>query len=118
MLLTRSQPDCIPTDFDHLSFFSIYKQGFYTNILNPKVALFFLALVPQFISSDSPSKFVSFMVLGLSFIITGTLWCLFIVLISTWCSRKVKSSSPISRLLNRITGGVFIGLGAKVATTN
>ena len=118
MLLTRSNSDRIPTDFKSSGFFSIFRQGFYTNILNPKVALFFLALVPQFISLDSPSKFVSFIILGLSFVITGTIWCLLIVLISTWCSHKLKPSSPMSRFLNRVTGGVFIGLGVKVAATN
>ena len=118
MLLTRSNLDRIPTDFQSSGFFSIFRQGFYINILNPKVALFFLALVPQFISLDSPSKFVSFIILGLSFVITGTIWCLLIVQISTWCNHKLTPTSAMSRFLNRVTGGVFIGLGVRVATTN
>lgn len=58
------------------SLFKIYRQGAITNILNPKVALFFMALIPQFISPSSPNTFLAFLVLGFSFIFTGTLWCL------------------------------------------
>jgi threonine/homoserine/homoserine lactone efflux protein len=53
-----------------------YTQGVLTNVLNPKVALFFLALLPQFISPSSPHKTLAFLALGATFITTGTIWCL------------------------------------------
>jgi threonine/homoserine/homoserine lactone efflux protein len=57
-----------------------FRQGMLTNILNPKVALFFLALMPQFIEPDSPAKVGAFLVLGLTFLTTGGVWCLVLAL--------------------------------------
>ena len=48
----------------------------FTNILNPKVALFFLAFLPQFIDPASNAKIMAFVTLGLTFVTTGTIWCL------------------------------------------
>jgi hypothetical protein len=59
----------------------MYRQGAITNILNPKVALFFMALLPQFILPASPNKPLSFILLGLVIITTGTGWCLFLALL-------------------------------------
>lgn len=55
---------------------SAFAQGILTNVLNPKVALFFLALLPQFIESASPTKTLAFLALGGTFITTGLIWCL------------------------------------------
>src|SRR5678815_4030210 len=52
-----------------------FRQGIVTNLLNPKVALFFLALMPQFISAGSDNKVGAFLVLGLSFVTLGLAWC-------------------------------------------
>src|SRR5260221_9287840 len=57
-----------------------FRQGMLTNILNPKVALFFLALMPQFIEPDSPTKVGAFLLLRLTFLTTGTVWCLVLAL--------------------------------------
>lgn len=52
----------------------IFFQGFLTNVLNPKVALFFLAFVPQFIAMDYPHKAMSFIFIGIIFNINRMIW--------------------------------------------
>lgn len=91
----------------------IYLQGFFTNLLNPKVALFYLAFLPQFVSPDNPYGVLPFFVLGLTFITTGTLWCSFIVVCTDW-ARKHLQKSKVSLYLNKITGLIFIALGVKL----
>src|SRR5688572_2232962 len=54
---------------------SAFRQGVLSNLLNPKVALFFLALMPQFIDAASTDKVAAFLVLGLTFVALGVVWC-------------------------------------------
>lgn len=93
---------------------AIFIQGFMTNALNPKVALFFLALLPQFIDADAPSKPLAFLFLGAIFNLNGTLWNLLVA----WSAARFSVGLERTRLavwLNRCIGGVFIGLGIRLA---
>ena len=94
---------------------AIFRQGFLTNVLNPKVALFFLAFVPQFIAPDAPSKPLAFIVLGVIFNINGMLWCHSLALFTAFASRRLKVGVGVGRWLNRTMGAVFVALGAKLA---
>jgi RhtB (resistance to homoserine/threonine) family protein len=91
----------------------IYLQGFLTNLLNPKVAIFYLAFLPQFIAADNAYGTLPFIILGLTFITTGTIWCMILVIISERMTRILKKSK-ISRYLNKVTGLIFIFLGLKL----
>ena len=94
----------------------IYRQGVLTNVLNPKVAIFFLAFLPQFIAASSPDKVLSFIVLGMIFITTGTIWCVIVALFASAIGRRlVGDSDRTSRRLRRLNGGLFILLGLKLA---
>lgn len=93
----------------------IYAQGFLTNVLNPKVALFFLAFVPQFIDAAAPHKALAFVVLGCIFNINGMLWSIALAVIAARASARLKVSGTVSRWLGRATGGLFIWLGVKLA---
>jgi RhtB (resistance to homoserine/threonine) family protein len=93
----------------------VYRQGLLTNVLNPKVALFFLSFLPQFIDPGAGSDPVPFLVLGLTFFTTGTIWCLVLSFASSLISRKLRENKKIGRLLNKAAGAVFIGLGMKIA---
>ena len=93
----------------------LYLAGIVTNVLNPKVALFFLAFLPQFIDPAYPYTMVSFIILGGTFIVTGTCWCLLLAVYSAKLSTLLQARSSAGSLLGRLTGGLFIGLGVKLA---
>ena len=93
----------------------IFRQGFLTNVLNPKVALFFLAFVPQFIAPDASSKPLAFVVLGVIFDINGMLWCHSLALFTAFASRRLKVGVALGRWLNRTMGAVFLALGVRLA---
>lgn len=116
--LLRSAPAAAPVTarLSRDNLLQVYRQGAVTNILNPKVALFFLAFLPQFISLASPNKPLSFIILGALFVTTGTIWCLLVALFSAALSRRLRQSPGTSRLLRRINGLLFLGLGFKLAT--
>ncbi len=93
----------------------IYYSGVITNVLNPKVALFFLAFLPQFIIIGTEHSILSFLVLGTSFVITGTIWCLCLAVFASLLSRKLTVKGGYGQFLHKISGGIFIGLGVKLA---
>jgi len=98
-----------------LPYRKIFAQGFLTNVLNPKVALFFLAFVPQFIALDAPSKAMAFIILGCIFNVNGMLWCCGLALTTAKASERLKLNPSVSLWLNRATGGLFVWLGVKLA---
>ena len=98
-----------------LPYRKIFAQGFLTNILNPKVAIFFLAFVPQFIDAAAPHKALAFIILGCIFNINGMLWCVSLALFTALVSARIKVNPSVSLWLNRVTGGLFIWLGIKLA---
>lgn len=100
-----------------MSYRKIYIQGFLTNVLNPKVALFFLAFVPQFISPDATHKSLAFITLGLIFNFNGMLWCHFLAITTALASRKIQVSNVATFWINKLTGAIFISLGIKLAFT-
>jgi threonine/homoserine/homoserine lactone efflux protein len=93
----------------------IFFQGFLTNVLNPKVALFFLAFVPQFISADSTSKPLAFIILGCIFNFNGMLWCHGLAVFTAFASARLKVKPLAALWLNRVTGGLFVALGLRLA---
>ena len=95
----------------------IYRQGVLTNVLNPKVAIFFLAFLPQFISTASPNKVLSFIILGMIFITTGTIWCVLVALFASGIGRRLRSGAGRAGLLRKINGALFVLLGLKLAVS-
>ena len=92
-------------------------QGFLTNVLNPKVALFFLAFLPQFILSDSSAKPAAFIVLGVIFIINSLFVTIGFAAIVARARTRIQSSSRVALWLNRSCGALFIAIGVKLALT-
>jgi threonine/homoserine/homoserine lactone efflux protein len=92
----------------------LYRQGVLTNALNPKVALFFLALLPQFIDGDAPHKTLAFLFLGAWFVVQGTTFLVaFVLLVATL--RRWRPPAKVERTIQGIGGTLFIALAAKLA---
>jgi len=96
----------------------VYRQGFLTNVLNPKVALFFLAFVPQFISPGTDDKLSAFLLLGLLFNINslpinfGYAW------LAGWASRRVGAVHRAMHWMDRAAGVMFLGFGLRLAMSD
>ena len=119
MLLHRHRTQAATAMHNHkpapLSRRKIFTQGFLSNALNPKVALFFLAFVPQFIAPDAPNKALAFVVLGLIFNINSLLWCHALALFTALASRRLRLSARVASGLNRGIGALFLAFGVKLA---
>lgn len=106
-------PDHVPADLRR-----VYLRGFLTNVLNPKVALFFLAFVPQFIAPDAPDKVTAFLLLGLLFNLNslpvnfGYAW------LASWAAGRVQVVQRTLHWLDRVAGTLFVGFGLKLAMSD
>lgn len=117
MILGRRKQLSLPSNFRRRTTTAAFRQGILTNILNPKVALFFLAFLPQFIDPASNMKIAAFITLGLTFVTTGTIWCLILAWFASVFSDRLRSNASISQWLNRTAGALFVFLGLRLATT-
>ena len=96
---------------------AVYRAGLLANVLNPKVALFFLAFLPQFVAPTAESRVPSFLFLGGVFIFNGTLWCLVLVWGASAMSRRLRERPSSGQFLKRATGAIFVGLGIRLAVS-
>ena len=96
----------------------IYRDAIITNVLNPKVALFFIAFLPQFIDPTFKNTVWPFLVLGITFITTGTIWCLILAIFAAAIFSKLKQRKTVSDYIHKICGIALIALGIKVAFFN
>lgn len=117
MLLARSRPlaEAASLGGSETSLGRVFWQGALTNVLNPKVALFFLAFLPQFVAVESSHKTFAFLLLGLIFITNGTLWCFGIAAFAAGAAGRIRRSAGAMVWINRALGGLFVYLGIRVA---
>lgn len=118
MLIDRSQlnTDMLATS-KSVDYWKIYRDGIFTNVLNPKVALFFIAFLPQFIDPTLQNTVLPFLALGTTFITTGIIWCLILAMFASAIFARLKENKNVSTYINKVCGLTLIGLGIKVAFT-
>jgi threonine/homoserine/homoserine lactone efflux protein len=104
-----------PVETGPVSLCTVFWQGALTNALNPKVALFFLAFLPQFVAADSPHKALAFVLLGILFNVNGTLWNLGVAVVTAKAAHRVRESRRAVTWINRTLGAAFVYLGVRVA---
>ena len=93
-----------------------FRQGIVSNLLNPKVALFFLALMPQFIDAGSTHKVVAFLALGFTFVSLGVAWCVVLAIGAAKLRSAFLRRPSMASTLDKVAGVMFIALGLKLAT--
>ncbi|HNR15263.1 MAG TPA: LysE family translocator [Chitinophagaceae bacterium] len=101
-----------------VNYLKIYRDAIFTNILNPKVALFYIAFLPQFIDPTLQNTILPFLTLGTTFIATGTAWCLILATFASAIFSKLKRNKKVSTYINKICELTMIALGIKVALTD
>lgn len=92
---------------------SCFKQGFLTNILNPKVAVFFLTFLPQFVESGS-NTFMPFLLMGITYTVLTSIWFLLYVYLINQISAFMKRPKA-QNIIEGVTGTILIGFGIKLA---
>lgn len=92
-----------------------FRQGMLTNVLNPKVALFFLAFLPQFVSMQAPHPQLGLAVLGLSFIGVGMAWSMVLALLGGHVHRLLDARPHLGQWMDRVCGTVLLGFGIRLA---
>ena len=96
---------------------TIFWQAMVTNVLNPKVILFYLAFIPQFVRADAPNKMLAFFLLGAAFAIISMGWNSGTALLAGTLARRASASPKVKLWLERVVGTTFVALGARLALT-
>jgi threonine/homoserine/homoserine lactone efflux protein len=93
----------------------VFVQGLLTNVLNPKVALFFVAFLPQFADPARGALWWQLLMLGASFNLSGTLVNMTVALAASAGRSLLPRRSRSGAWLHRVSAAVFVGLGARLA---
>jgi len=95
----------------------MFVTGFISDILNPKIALFFLAFLPQFIVSSEINNPIPYLLLGLIIFVITLAWCMFLAVMGSQVAGFFNKNKNAQRWTNKMSGIVFILLGLQVALT-
>jgi threonine/homoserine/homoserine lactone efflux protein len=95
----------------------LFWQGVLSNVLNPKIAIFFLAFLPQFVDKGSSHVTLQLITLGLTFAGFGLCFLLVVGYFSGTVGRWLTQRPRYAELFGHVAGGILIGLGIRLALT-
>ncbi len=113
----RAKPTQLNGKQPQSSLRKLYVRGIIMNITNPKVSIFFLAFLPQFVTTESGDVSQQLLSLSLLFILAALMVFNSIAVLSGYLGQRLKESDHIQNTLNKLSGVVFIGLALKLVTT-
>ena len=111
----RSTAAIETTTVSPLSPWKIFRQAILINVLNPKVALFFMALLPQFVSQQAAHPSITFIFLGCIFNFNGTIVNVIFAVFSSKIAAKLRQNTTLGKVCKAVVGSLFIGLGVRLA---
>lgn len=114
-LLSKPVVDTADEKPAQANYWKLFKQGIFTNALNPKVAVFFISFLPQFINASSPFFKFQLFTLGIWFAVQGTLVLIIVACILGKSKDFFRNNPKVWRIQEKITGFILIGLGVKIA---
>ena len=117
-ILSRQNKFSVNANIEKRSLSNLFWQGVFTNVLNPKVALFFLAFLPQFIHPEKGNTSMQILLLGLWFNFSGTIVNCIVALLFGKLGNWLADKQSFIKWQNKVTGLLLIGLGIKVALSS
>lgn len=111
------QTDIKPTDINIVGWKKMFVTAFLSDVLNPKIAIFFLAFLPQFIKTTDISSPIPYLILGLIMFFITLIWCSFLALMGGKAAIFFNKNKNAEKWMNKTSGIVFILLGIKIALT-
>ena len=114
----RTRPGVMGSTLAPLPYSRIFRQAILVNTLNPKVALFFMAFLPQFVVADAPCPAISFLFLGCLFNCNGTIVNIVFAVFSAKIADRLKRHGIFGSLIKIAVGSLFVGLGLRLALTS
>ena len=111
------RPPHLNAGHDEPSVSAAFKQGILTNILNPKVAIFFIAFLPQFVSKSAGPAWMQILILGVCFDTGGTLVNCAVAFGSGKLAGRLRTNPLIGKVLGWISASVMLGLAVRLAVT-
>lgn len=118
MILTKPSVNVGTQNLQRTAYGKLFQQGILTNALNPKVAIFFLSFLPQFVDASSPYLKLHLLTLGAWFALQGTLILLIVAFLVGRTTNLLKQNPSFWLWQERITGTVLVVLGVKLALTS
>lgn len=118
LLLDRGAPQqAAPDTGSRRKLRGLFLQGFLTNVLNPKVILFFLSFLPQFVDPHGGRQVMAFLTPGAIMVAMSTIWNTAVAWMAGTLTAQANRAPSLKRWLDRVVGTAFIGLGARLAMT-